>query len=275
MRWIPPGEFQMGSPEDEPERGDNEARHRVTLTRGLWLAETACTQGLWREVMGKNPSHFEGADLPVEDVSWDDVQAFCKRLEERLPGLEARLPSEVEWEYACRAGTQGPFWWGDVLSTELANYDGNYPYNDGPKGEYRQETVPARCFDPNPWGLYQVHGNVWEWCEDRYGEYPTEDGVDPTGPERGSLRVIRGGGWDYFGGRLRAADRDHDQPAGRNGALGFRLAAGPRPGGAGGARRGRGHGGGRERERTPRPWQRPLRAALMIWASVHSGPHAT
>jgi formylglycine-generating enzyme required for sulfatase activity len=233
LRWIPPGEFQMGSPEDEPERDDNEARHRVILTRGLWLAETACTQGLWREVMGQDRSRFKGEDLPVERVSWEDVQAFCERLNERLPGLAARLPSEAEWEYACRAGTQGPFWWGEELSTELANYDGNYPYDDAPKGERRGKTLPVRHFNPNPWGLYQVHGNVWEWCEDWYGEYPTDDTVDPTGPERGSLRVIRGGCWLYYGGRLRAAFRFHALPAVRNSFLGFRLAAGPRPGGAG------------------------------------------
>jgi formylglycine-generating enzyme required for sulfatase activity len=125
MRWIPSGKFWMGSPDEEPERFDNETRHRAILSQGYWLAETTCTQAFWREVMGKDPSQFKGDDLPVEQVSWEEVQSFCTRLNERLPGLQARLPSEAEWEYACRAGTETPFWWGDELSTDLANYDGN------------------------------------------------------------------------------------------------------------------------------------------------------
>ncbi|NOZ53456.1 MAG: formylglycine-generating enzyme family protein [Gammaproteobacteria bacterium] len=234
MRWIPPGEFLMGSPEGEPEREDNEFRHRVLITRGYWLAETACNQALWQAVMGKNLSKFKGGDLPVENVSWDDVKLFCKKLNQELPGFQARLPSEVEWEYACRAGTQAPFWWGNELTPELANYDGNSPYNNGAKGEYRKRTMPVNSFESNPWGLYQVHGNVWEWCEDRYeSDYrAAEPSVDPTGADRGPYRVVRGGGWFGGGGALRAAFRAHFEPDWRYDFLGFRLAAGPLPGGA-------------------------------------------
>ncbi len=233
LRWISPGEFWMGSPDDEPERLDNEARHRVILTRGYWLAETACPQALWQAVMGDNPSYLKGGDLPVEEVRWEDVQAFCEELNRQLTGLQARLPSEAEWEYACRAGTETPFWWGKELTTDLANYEGNHPYNEGPKGEYREKTLPVKSFTANPWGLYQVHGNVWEWCEDWFDAYPTDEpGIDPTGPERGTLRVWRGGCWFGDGRWLRAADRNHYLPANRNDYLGFRLAAGPRPGGA-------------------------------------------
>ena len=172
MRWIPPGEFLMGSPEDEPERVDNERRHEVVLTHGFWLAETACTQALWEAVMGKNPSRFKGPERPVENVSWDDVQGFIARLNERVPGLELRLPTEAEWEYACRAGTQTPFWFGDNITPEQANYDGNYPYAGGKKGLYREQTVEVKALPANGWGLYQMHGNVWEWCADWFGEYP-------------------------------------------------------------------------------------------------------
>jgi formylglycine-generating enzyme required for sulfatase activity len=231
MRWIPPGEFRMGSPRDEPERGENEILHRVVLTRGFWLAETACPQALWRAVTGEDPSRFEGEDLPVERVSWEDVQGFCRRLNERVPGLGARLPSEAEWEYACRAGTGTPFWWGERLSPELANYDGNAPYAGGPKGESREKTLAVKSFEPNPWGLYQMHGNVWEWCGDWFGAYPEGEAVDPTGPGLGEYRVVRGGGWVGGGRGLRAAYRSLVLPAGAD--LGFRLAAGPRPGGAG------------------------------------------
>jgi formylglycine-generating enzyme required for sulfatase activity len=233
LRWIPPGEFYMGSPEDEPERGEKERRHRVILTRGFWLAETVCPQSLWREVMDKNPSRFQGNDLPVENVSWYDVQEFLTRLNKFQPGLQARLPSEAEWEYACRAGTQTPFWWGDELTPDLANYNGEYPYHNGPKREYREKTLPVGSFEANPWGLYQMHGNIWEWCEDWYEEYSEDEvQIDPVGPNRGSGRVVRGGGWADGGRWLRAAYRYRWRPAGRYGGLGFRLAAGPRPGGA-------------------------------------------
>ena len=176
MRWIPAGEFLMGSPEDEPERYDNEQQHPVEIDEGFWMADTACTQELWEEVMGKNPSYFtEDNQLPVEKVSWFDCVEFCKKLSALVPGFDFDLPEEAQWEYACRAGTTTPFWWGDTITTDQANYDGNYPYNGGATGEYRAKTVPVKSFKANPWGLYQVHGNVWEWCKDEYKEYPTGD----------------------------------------------------------------------------------------------------
>ena len=159
LRWLPPVEFRMGSPEDEPERRDNETGHPVVLTRGLWLADTACTQALWQAVVGETPSGFKGAERPVERVSWEDVvERFLPALNARLPGLEARLPSEAEWEYGCRAGTETPFAFGATITTGQVNFDGNYPYAGAPKGEYREQTVEVKALPANAWGLYQMHG---------------------------------------------------------------------------------------------------------------------
>jgi sulfatase modifying factor 1 len=227
MRWIPPGRFGMGSPEDEPDRCDDEVLHEVELTRGYWLADTACTQALWVAVMGSNPSYFsEDANCPVEQVSWEDCQAFCEKLKAMFPGLEARLPSEAEWEYACRAGTQTPFSSGIDITPDQANYDGRYPYAGGTKGEYRETTVTVKSMPANPWGLYEIHGNVWEWCQDWYGEYSAEPQVDPTGPAEGHYRVFRGGCWDFQARVCRSACRNDWPPTHRRDDLGFRLAAG-------------------------------------------------
>jgi formylglycine-generating enzyme required for sulfatase activity len=227
LRWIPPGEFQMGSPEDEPERGNDERRHRVILTRGFWLADTACTQGLWREVMGKNPSRFQGDDLPVEQVSWDDVQEFLTRLNQSQPLLQARLPSEAEWEYACRARSHTPFWWGSELTTDLANYKGDQPYNHSRMGIFREITMPVKSFAPNPWGLYQMHGNVYEWCLNGYRYSSEETCIDPIEPESDSVRMRRGGGWRVNGAWLRASARSRFKAYDNSPHLGFRLAADP------------------------------------------------
>ncbi len=227
LRWVPPGRFLMGSPDKEPERLDNEVQHWVTLTRGLWLAETACTQELWEAVAGENPSHFKGAERPVEQVSWDDVQGFLERLNALVPGLAARLPTEAEWEHACRAGTLTPFSFGETISTDQVNYDGNYPYPGATKGPYREQTVEVKALPCNDWGLYQMHGNVWEWCQDWYGAYPTEAVEDPPGPETGEGRVTRGGSWFLHAVLCRSALRDRWEPAFRWLGLGFRLARGP------------------------------------------------
>jgi formylglycine-generating enzyme required for sulfatase activity len=141
FRWIEPGKFMMGSPESEPERYDDELLHEVVLTKGFWLAETACTQELWEAVMGSNSSRFKGKKRPVENVSWEDCATFLEKINILIPGRNFRLPTEAEWEYACRAGTQTPFSFGDNITPEQVNYDGNYPYNNGPKGEYRGKTV--------------------------------------------------------------------------------------------------------------------------------------
>ena len=220
LRWIPPGEFQMGSPEDELERNDNEILHHVTLTEGYWLADTTCTQALWEAVMGSNPSNFKGPDRPVETVSWKEIKEFIEQLNKKVPGLQSQLPTEAQWEYAARAGSQSAFWWGSTLSAEQANYDGNLPYADGEKGQYREETVAVKEFEASPWGLYQVHGNVWEWCEDWYGAYESDAAVNPRGAESGEGRVIRGGSWCSNGGWLRAACRSYEragQPHGKPG----------------------------------------------------------
>ena len=226
LRWIPPGEFQMGSPEDELERNDNEILHHVTLTEGYWLADTTCTQALWEAVMGSNPSNFKGPDRPVETVSWKEIKEFIEQLNKKVPGLQSQLPTEAQWEYAARAGSQSAFWWGSTLSAEQANYDGNLPYADGEKGQYREETVAVKEFEASPWGLYQVHGNVWEWCEDWYGAYESDAAVNPRGAESGEGRVIRGGCWSSSGRWLRAAYRDSFGPGIRSSYLGFRLCAG-------------------------------------------------
>ncbi len=167
LRWIPAGRFLMGSPESELGRYEDEGpQHQVTLTQGYWLFDTAVNQALWTAVMGENRSRHKGQNLPVDSVSWHDARAFIARLNEALPGLVLDLPTEAQWEYACRAGTSTPFSTGDNLSTDQANYNGNYPHGDYPKGEYRGQTVPVRQFAANARGLYQMHGNLYEWCAD-------------------------------------------------------------------------------------------------------------
>jgi len=225
----------MGSPEHEPERFSDETLHPVILTRGFWLADTACTQALWQAVMGPNPSQFRGAERPVETVSWDDVQAFLQHLPVLAPELAWRLPTEAEWEYACRAGTTTPFWFGEQITPEQVNYDGRFPYTGGKGGLYRGETVPVQALPCNSWGLYQMHGNVWEWCQDWSAAYAAATAeapaVDPVGPAAGAFRVLRGGCWFIGGGNARSARRGADDPGDRNRDFGFRLALGQvRPG---------------------------------------------
>ena len=227
FRWIAPGSFLMGSPADEPQRSDNETQHTVTLTQGFWLAESTCTQALWQAVMRENPSRFEGAELPVEQVSWEDAQTFIERFNALHPLLQIRLPTEAEWEYACRAGTTTPFAFGGNITPEQVNYDGNYPYHTGSQGQYRRKTVAVKSLPPNAWGLYEMHGNVWEWCSDYYGgDYGAEPQTDPRGADSGELRVLRGGSWIDFGRYCRSADRFRDTPDFRDFIIGFRFALG-------------------------------------------------
>jgi formylglycine-generating enzyme required for sulfatase activity len=229
MRWIEPGTFWMGSPDDEPGRGSNETRHCVTLTRGYWMADTACTQALWQEVMGSNPSRFT-ADLqnPVEQVSWNDVTGlFLPELRDRVPGLNLQLPTEAQWEYACRAGTETPFSFGRQITIDQVNYDGNYPFNGGNKGLYRKKTVPVKALPANAKGLYQMHGNVMEWCADGAGDYPKVDAKDPFfPPDRSTQRVLRGGGWVSGGRSCRCAFRNTNSSDERSFFIGFRLVRG-------------------------------------------------
>ena len=217
MVWCPPGEFLMGSPEDEAYRGDDETQHRVTLTRGFWMAKTETTQGQWKRVMGGNPSDFSGEDLPVETVSWDDVQKWLEKMNEKTPlpsGWKWALPTEAQWEYACRAGTESAFA-GDL--DEMAWYGENSGSTTNPVG-----TKQA-----NAWGLHDMHGNVWEWCSDWYGDYSSGSSSDPTGATTGDRRLRRGGSWSGFAQRCRSAGRSGGTPGDRYYGLGFRPALVP------------------------------------------------
>ena len=222
FRWIPPGTFMMGSPEGEEggyEGNDTDFRetlHQVTLTQGYWLAETICTQALWQAVMGENPSHFRGEERPVESVTWEDAQRFIQTLNAWQPELGLRLPSEAEWERACRAGTQTAFWFGDRIDPERVHYD----------QKYETGTLPAKALEPNLWGLYQMHGNVDEWCQDWLSAYPSSAVSDPQGPDSGLSRVLRGGSWLVAGRLCRSAHRVGIHPDYRDDDTGFRLARG-------------------------------------------------
>ncbi len=249
LRWVPPGTFLMGSPEHEAGRHDDEGpQHRVTLTEGLWLADTPVTQALWEAVTGENPSRFASPERPVEQVSWDDCQQFIARLNALVPGLDARLPTEAEWEYACRAGTETATWAGDLeilgqndapVLDAIAWYGGNsghgfeladgYDSSGWPEKQYdhtRAGTRPVKGKQPNPLGLYDMLGNVYECCEDRWGAYHGAPATDPTGPSSGSYRVIRGGSWLSYARLVRAAIRFAYAPVVRVDSLGLRLARG-------------------------------------------------
>ncbi len=210
LRWIPPGQFVMGSPEKEGDRYDDERQHQVTLTRGYWLFDTPVTQALWQAVMGKNPSHFKGADHPVEGVSWQDCVQFMKKLNREVSGLDLQLPSEAQWEYACRAGTTAATYAGDLENeTEPAVLKeiAWYGKNSGSK------THPVAKKKANSWGLYDMLGNVHEWCADWWQtDFAAEAVIDPTGPGRGTERVIRGGSWFNDARHVRAAYRRQLRP---------------------------------------------------------------
>ncbi|HVS40296.1 MAG TPA: bifunctional serine/threonine-protein kinase/formylglycine-generating enzyme family protein [Gemmataceae bacterium] len=220
--WIPPGTFLMGSPPIEPEREHDEVQHKVKLTKGFWMGVHQVAQAQWQVVMGSNPSHFKGDSLPVEQISWDDAAAFCEALG-RKDGKPYRPPTEAEWEYACRAGTTTPFHFGSAISTNQVNYDGNYVYNQGRKGVYRQKTTLVGSFPANAWGLFDMHGNVWEWCQDFYDAYETRDDTDPQGAGSEGGRVLRGGSWDSYPCFCRAAFRGRYHPDRQYGYVGCRV----------------------------------------------------
>jgi uncharacterized protein (TIGR02996 family) len=249
LALIPPGRFRMGSPPEEEDREDNEGAHEVGITRPFYLGVFPVTQGQWLGVRGDNPSYFcatgggreevkglDTGDFPVEQVSWEEAQAFLAKLtalhEQKEKGWEYRLPSEAEWEYACRGGTSSstPFCFGKSLASAQANFRGAYPYGGAEEGPSLRRTCPAGSYRPNAWGLFDLHGNVWEWCKDWYAEdyYGKSPAQDPLGPSNGSRRVFRGGGWSHGGGNCRAAYRRGGTPSLRYVALGFRVAAVPR-----------------------------------------------
>ncbi len=198
--YIPPGTFMMGSPPSESGRYSDETRHKVTLTKGFYMQTTEVTQGQWKAVMGKNPSYFGsyGDNCPVEDVSWYEAQEFIKKLNKRDRSHTYHLPTEAQWEYAARAVTTGRF-----AGTGNLYEMGWYYSNSSGNGTHKVGTKK-----PNQWGLYDMHGNVWEWCEDWKGSYPSGHVTDPSGPDRGSGRVFRGGGWYSYTRYCRSANRD-------------------------------------------------------------------
>jgi len=248
MIWIEPGTFTMGSPESELGRQSNETQHQVTLTQGYWLGKYEVTQAQYEAIMGENPSYFKGADLPVEQVTWNNAVKFCEwltaqeRAAGRLPeGYEYTLPTEAQWEYACRAGTTTAFNNGTNIPTMLQCEDkpcpnldevGWYGYNSGgydSDGNWTEngKTFPVGQKKPNAWGLYDMHGNVYEWCLDWYGAYPASSVTDPKGASSGSRRVLRGGSWYYCAYRCRSASRDYGNPDRRDYDFGFRVALAP------------------------------------------------
>ena len=233
--WIAPGSFVMGSPKEEKLRLDRETQHKVTLTKGFYMSVYTVTQEQWQAVMGNNPSRFKGEkNLPVEQVSWEDCQEFVKKLRDK-DKKAYRLPSEAEWEYACRAGTKTPFHFGATISTDQVNYYGEAVYGDGKKGVDRKKTTPVGSFPANAWGLHDMHGNVWQWCQDWYGDYPQKDVVDPQGAEKrgkndkddkdkdDNFRVLRGGSWDNDPRHCRSASRSWNVPGFRNDDFGCRV----------------------------------------------------
>lgn len=226
MALIPGGTFTMGSqPGEEGWDVSEDSKHKVTLPT-FYLGKYPITQGQWQEIMGTNPSTYPGRSLPVVDISWFQAVAFCQKLSNKA-GRKFRLPSEVEWEYACRAGTTTPFYFGETLTTNLANYQCGYTdiYATGPKQQYRQRLTAVGSFPPNTFGLYDMHGNVWEWCQDTW--HATYTGAPTNGDawvDNGSQRVLRGGSWLSYMLDCRSAKRIKFSPSFRNHYFGFRVA---------------------------------------------------
>ncbi len=214
LRWIEPGAFTMGSPAGEAGRFDDEGpQHEVTLRQGFWLGDTPVTQALWTAAMGNNPSSFEDPKRPVESVSWDDAQQFLKKMNSAVPGLG--LPTEAQWEYACRAGTIGANYAGDAGRLADIAWVGD---NSG-------QTQPVGTKRCNDWGLYDMLGNVWEWCADDRRPFTAKPVEDPAGALSGASRALRGGSWRSHAGYVRAASRGGNDCGYRNRLIGCRCCA--------------------------------------------------
>ncbi|MDO5581875.1 MAG: formylglycine-generating enzyme family protein [Planctomycetia bacterium] len=219
FRWCPPGIFMMGTPDDEAGRDEDEALHEVELTRGFWILETPITQKMYESVMGENPSGFHGEDLPVEQVNLPMILDFCAELNQLLndPDKEISLPTEAQWEYACRAGTSAPF----------ENFDSIDPVGWSLENA-DQKTHPVAQKQPNPWGIYDLHGNVFEWCLDWYADY-TGERLDPAGPPKElTFRCMRGGAWNAPGRICRASSRLGCSPECVHNYNGFRIVLNPK-----------------------------------------------
>lgn len=235
MVLIPAGTFQMGSPPTEEGRRVCEGPvHEIQIRKPFYLGVVPITQVQYLAVMESNPSRFNhkhggGGEHPVERVAWNDAVTFCRKLtempDERAAKRLYRLPTEAEWEYACRAGTTTPFSFGEALTAVQANCDGNYPYGGGRVERWLERTTPVGTFPANNFGLHDMHGNVWEWCSDWYSDqyYRVAVRNDPTGPGTGSFRVVRGGSWRNHATTCRAAYRNGLMPHHRDPCTGFRV----------------------------------------------------
>ena len=222
MAFIEGGSFMMGSPETEVKRDENEVQHKVTIT-SFYMSKYMVTQKQWHDIMGTSPSHFGACEkCPVEMVTYEEVQEFIKKVNEKT-NLHYRLPTEAEWEYAARAGTSTVFYTGNNLTTKQANYNGNYPYNGNPQGKNLTKTSPVGSYPPNAWGLYDMAGNLYQWCSDWFGPYDLNQTTDPTGAKKGDQRVIRGGSWFDLAQYCRSANRYSYMPAKKRYNIGIRL----------------------------------------------------
>jgi eukaryotic-like serine/threonine-protein kinase len=235
MVKIPAGKFLMGSPYSEREQNkDKNSQHQVSVEE-FYLGQTLVTQAQWTTIMGNNPANFKGNDkLPVEQVSWLDAMDFCQKLSQKT-GRIYRLPSEAEWEYACRAGTTSPFAFGETITPKVVNYNGNYPYGDTAKGKYRGKTTPVSSFPPNQFGLYDMHGNLWEWCMDREVEHCIAIDTTNEGKKKGDInscdtnrfRRLRGGSWYFSASYSRSVSCYSYDVSHRNHLVGFRVVCEP------------------------------------------------
>jgi len=248
------GSFKIGSPDSEKKRNDDEGHVHDVRVSSFYMNKYLVTQKEYQNVMGKNPSNFPGENNPVEMVCWYDAVEYCNRLSIKeefspayslfgstnpddwelqspkwdsiiiIPGSNGyRLPTEAQWEYACRAGTTTPFSTGETINSTQANYNGTSPYGNSKAGEYLKKTTPVGSYPPNPWGLYDIHGNVWEWCWDWKENYTADSKIDPTGPQTGKYRAERGGSWSSGGSNIRCACRSYDFPSVKGYNDGFRL----------------------------------------------------